>query len=583
MAAPSFTLDLDIDRKSGAVVARVLGETRVVNESSYPAPDASFSQENFLLWVTDVFREVLFNEDFENAVVDYRTGSPEIHAKYAEAMDRFAYLVGHTQDLIKKHKPRFGAIDTFNGRLFYNVDDFTLFHELFQSIDSLAPGNNHYLNALSGWDKAARSWSGKSDSLNLDQLLEHLLRHKIRTLYSVNMHYLFQIMEKESFFVLPFFKALGLHWIIIDYDLYEGKNGLLLNQRNTFTTPSFTRFSLWPHLFAEIDRKHGNSRVFYFVPSKECVRDVQIRPIGKNPEAIILSHARIQNVLAQLPRILSFLENTDPRQPYLDMQILYYALTHLIFSDEKTHEVTRIARFSDLTSVYFDTFSFLKYEIVQSLLEHGMRTKIYGDDAWEALFPTAYQKAYLDEAEIRELFHSDKNRFYVLMNQNYSYFENNLAVSRALQQNVPYLCFPAVAVTDDLKGMRLLEYESSDSLIEKIPRFNLLSQDVSYRKSLESLTEKNAACRGDFLNAIARATNPPDARGVFDSIYRAHASILMKELKSYFELNHERIFGVYDRFLSGSDRSFPILKSRYATLGFFDRLLNPHSNQGPRS
>ncbi len=569
-SAPAYTIDLSW-AESGDLALHLVTERGAIERHVYPYRTSrrEHSQDMFLLWILDAFKTIFFHPYFSETALDYSTRSAEIHREFGESMDRFAHIVKHTQELIQAYRSLFRGLtehlaERFDGHLFYNIDGNDMFEGLYQEVRKRIPGLAFYENGNSGWNSAQRTW-GESSGFTIDILLKYMADRKIRHLYSVNMLYITHLLKTDRVFPLALFHALGLEWVCIDYDTYDHLSFSVL-QKSAFNGPAFRRFSCQPNVASLTDELFGIRNTIYF-PLADFHRADRILPQGSPENAVVISQARVHAVSKSLPETLFYLENTLAEDVYHDFQILYYALAHLALNDKNLSKENKTRFFCRFSNIYLTVLSFLKYEVIEGLIDEGIETHIYGDTSWETIFPNAYQKKFLAEREIQETF-DWQHSVYVLMNQTYSYFENNPVFRRAVNLGVSYLCFPPVVRTTDLEGMSLLEYRNNSELCKKFREIRQLTQDSRYEESRKTLLRKNGECRENFY---AQVIGAPSA-DVFGSVWRHHFKLLLGQLQDYLKVHHERVFRVYDALTAPAPFQFPIESSRFASRRFFKAL-----------
>lgn len=522
-------------------------------------------------WLITILKSVLYHTQFSEIDLKFTINSRELLSALGPTVQGFAIVIKRTQDLVRKFSQLIVENQEFDACLFYNSDNLNTFEELYQEI-KLKNTNSHYLSFFSGWDKKKRTW-GKAEGLSLEEMIHFISTKRIKYIFSVNSYYLDHLLQSEHILPLPFFKALGIEWVSIDYDTYEIiPSGYL--QRAAQNCLDFRRFSIWPHISSYFDKTYQCTNVRYFMIGDIKTKEEEIFGLESNPDILIASHARIGSILQNLPETLFFLENTSPEDQYLDFQKLYFALIQILTHDSKHAENDKENYFRIFSQIYINALSFLKYDVIESLNDHKIKTQIFGDEAWQFLFPQNYQNQFLNESEMESLFKTKKH-LYLLLNQNFSYFENNPVFLRALNFNVPYLCFPSLIKTTDLEGLSKLEYKNRNELIEKLPHINQLIRNPSYLSSRHHLRTKVGECRNDFYSQII---NPHSTQeGAFNSQWKQSQTLLDQEITTYIRDNQEKVYQTYYQLLDNRAKLFPINESRFSKYSFCNKIVDSYN------
>lgn len=581
MHPPTYSLELSLSRDGREIITTLVHTPEASKETqssqSYPysiEPNPRY----FAFWLINFLKPLFYHPQFSEIKITTTDNTPVyLQNTFRPAVELILMMLKKTQETIIEYAPLLKNTTHHKNHLFYNVDDFHLLQDIHQEIIRREQINAvYYENSFSGWNKSKRLWE-KASAFTLKEFSDYIIKNQIRHIYTVNMYYQNHLMETEQLFLLPFLKAFGIELITFDFDNYETM-GFGFIQKSALNCPEFKRFSLWPHFNYPLDQIYGNKNIHYIISGDIKSRQNTLCDLNNNFDVVVVSHARFQETLNRLPEALFFLEQTNPQEPYLDFQKLYYALMHLVLFDKKTHQFEKENRVRSLSDLYNHVMSFLKYDVVQSLLDNNIKTSVYGDHYWGYLFPEAYQEKYLTESEMEGLFKSS-NHLYLLMNQNYSYFENNPVVLRAINLKVPYLCFSSVVREQGLEGMSLLEYRNSHELLEKSKNINQLIHDRRYQESLDYLCYQTLECRNNLYSILLGQQN----QDLFKSLWKESESLLLRELGLYFRKNEERVFKAYDGLMSGDAKHYHPENSRFSKSNFLKKILQYYSKKSSRA
>ncbi|QQR81145.1 MAG: hypothetical protein IPJ69_03120 [Deltaproteobacteria bacterium] len=545
------------------LVCDIVEDGCLINHSIYHYDQ--FEIESLCCWIVASLKKFLYHQDFAEIkyemIVDNTIPQDALKSAHVSRV-----LIERSQNTILQFQHLSKTFSSLTGHLFYNADSLNTFEELFYEVKPLFP-NAHYENYDTGWNKENRTWD-KGKGFSLAQLLDHMLKIKARHFVTVNMYYLNYLMMTEGILLLPIFKAIGLECIIMDYDTYElAINGLA--QKASYTCDSFRRFSVMPSLISKFDLLFENSNVRYFMIGKADNPEKMPKVENQNLKTIIITQSRAAHIIENFSETLFFLELVDPQNPYQDFQDLYYCLLQVLFHDKNKSRNDIENIFEQLSKLHLTVLSFMKFDVIHHLYSQGIKAELYGDSLWNHFFPQIFQNKFLNEPEIEALFQRNDS-LYLLLNQNYSYFENNPAFLRAINLNAPYLTFPSVIKAPDLKGLSLLEYSNGAQLIEKIKKLPYLIQEKEFQQSFKTLKNKITLCRQDLYKSLEDIEDRNSE--TFEKITYNNNQILSEYLSAYAQRNKKRVTLAYQAITQKQASLFPIDTSRYRHLPYFQKL-----------
>ncbi|MBF0493471.1 MAG: hypothetical protein HQM15_11930 [Deltaproteobacteria bacterium] len=455
---------------------------------------------------------------------------------------------------------------SFEGKLFYNIEDLFALNDLYLKIKEKHSDQTHCLNMKSGWNKLKRCWE-ETDHYSIRQLLDMIREKKIKTIFSVNMFLPNDILKKEDTLLIPLLKHLGIEFIIIDFDTYE-----LVNNGHTkkavMNMKEVRRFSIYPSISKYFDQAAGANEIRYFSYGDILNPDQLIHAPDPNPEIVFLSNARSNYVLGLMPQILHFMNYVDSENPFDDQQMLFYAINHLLLHSTELEIDQKWKYYSLFADVYMGVLSLLKYEVISGI-ETTHKVLLFGDTAWEKLFPQYYQNRFLNEEEQKEKLQNGKS-IYILFNQNYSYFENNPVFLRAINYAAPYLTFPAAATLQELSGLRHLEYSNPQEFNSKLKNIGSLCKDPEYQSSLQKIKSYLKSCHNDFVNQVE---NPEIKISLYDQLCNENEQIFQQKLEGYIKNNFYRISQCMDELMKKNPKEFQLNQYSYFHKSYTQNLL----------
>ncbi|MBF0492062.1 MAG: hypothetical protein HQM15_04725 [Deltaproteobacteria bacterium] len=559
-------IELSLNAPRQSLNLRILWPNKMEEQQEFLIKNGEVDLNSLYLWILSHCKKIFEWEEIPHDIqftIDHQFNKiPEI----LQVCQKIMNVLAATLNKIKENRFLKEEFRTFEGKLFYNIDDHAPLKDLYEKIKEKHPDQAFYLNAKSGWNKLKRCWE-TSEHYSSEQLI-HLIREKrIKTLYSVNCHYLENILSKEKLLLCPLLKHLGLEFTTLDYDTYE----LLPDgfwTKALFNTPGFRRFSTMPNISKFFDQHLNHKELRYFSFSsiqnpKELIQNPQ-----EDCEILFTAHARAPDLLSKLPQVLHYLHFVDSEKPFEDYQLLYYAICHLLLHSHKLNLEEKIKHFYFFSHLYLNTLSLLKYEVISGI--QSKKVSLHGDAAWKHLFPEYYCEKYLNKEEIKEKLEGGK-ALYLLMNQNYSYFENNPVFLQAINCAGPYLCFPAVTVTPELEGLRLPEYKNINELNQKLNHLSDIFGSVEYQTSLLRLKTYIHSCSENFYEQI---DSKKPILNLYQSFCDEHEKLYLNSVDIYLKKNFYKVTQCMDELMNKKREEFQIHQYSYFHKPYIQNLLS---------
>lgn len=443
-------------------------------------------------------------------------------------------IIQNTRKAIATHRGFSQKTASFKGKLFLNLGDVPFLRNLYEQAYAIDPDNTHYdiCNFLNDIPIP------ESEAVSLERLISFILTNKIGTIYTHNISYLMYFLSRYQIHLPPLFKSLGIHLIIVDFDIYSEREGEYLLKK-MMNTDEEARFSIYPHTERYWDRELNIKNVHYH-PIPYTVKESKTRVLREDYEILVTTWARTPHIIHFLKPILLFLNYVDPEKPFYDFQFLFHAMTHYLTQHLNIPLHQKMRFFTLLSEVYFHTNSLMKFEILQKI-QTRRPIHLYGQKDWNDFFPQ-YYKGQADQNDLSRML-DEKPFLQLLLNSNYNYFENNPMFIRLLNSGNPYLGFSSILKTEDLRGLEALEFSSIAELNSKIDQVNLLTQSENYQNSKQALSCSINLCTESFYQEVL---TPPlmrseDKKNIFEITTDHYQKMFENEFAASFPANRARI------------------------------------------
>jgi len=470
------------------------------------------------------------------------------------------------------------VIENHDGILFFGVDQPVLevdsrFGHLYKRLEKFNTEKKlYYLNMKSGFNPVLRKWEDIDVPMPVQDLIQYVMDNKIQKIYSGNHYLLEKYLFKQQVDFISICNALGVEYIIIDNDPYDQTvNGYLI--KNVFNCINFKRLS-FDALNQYWDEKYGMDNISYVVVPQKYFVEKKMNKLNPGYGVVVMSNSRIQNVKSMLPSILFFLEHIDNDKIILESCKWFYAVRYLILEVMNLHEFQRLALNTALFNFFYAVTNFVKY-ITLDEIDPDYSLEIYGDVGWEQLFPDKYQR-FLSHEEMETVL-SSSDKLYLLLNWQMSWLSASGPIFDAVSRRVPFLSYPAMVHTSDLKGMETIEYHNSIQLNAKIQNINDSIQDPQLNQSIRFLVDRYNESMDDTAGVILSDTPMEQFQGEYGKQRIQHNQLLEKKVKNY--IDQKELF-IRESFSALFKQSVPfdMKQSKYINKGFVQRLINLQVN-----
>ncbi len=537
--------------------------------------DYEVLQNEVLSWLLAQARPVFFEHlPVPNVEVQVTQELAEVEA-LENAVSRFSAVLETTNALLLELKALKGSCLSHSHCLFYNVDQQVWFKSIHDECAALAPERVFYDSMCSGWDAVARNFSSPT-LWSPRELTEKISSLRIKTLISLNSHFLMDTLRTSQVYLPALLHFLGVEHIVIDFDIYMG----LSNSRTFFNDLSCRRYSEFPHWMKFWDKAFEDRNIEYIVTPCRFPDPTEppFNRLESDYEVVTASHSRVVNVLRVFEPVVFVLDRLSKETPFYDLQCWYYAFRHLLLEESQGHLYLKRVFEEKLYHLFLGGLTFLKYNTLENL-NAERPLLLYGDKHWNDLFPQHYQGRYLKNDELREKF-SKRRSLYLLPNEHYSYLECNFVIQQSFETRTPYLTFPAFVVTDALKGLRTLEYDSAETLNSGVSNINALCENESLHTSVRVFKELvDRFTRGFTHRLVWNQPIEDEKEDNLVSFFSEHEEQSQVILKKYLQQNRSFLMECFQKFFRPTEslsQTFDVRKSCWFEKEFVQRLFYLH-------
>lgn len=529
-----------------------------------------FDQENqehseyTIYWILNKLKPVFYSMPIEKIVIDC---TPDVLEKFKNTLTLIDHFVTHTNNFLKQIKHLKNSAVKNDRILFYNVGDDERSRMLYEYIQDQSAHPVEYKTFDPGFDPVKRQWEKVGVPESFDSLLSFIKEKKISKIVSINHYLLENYLSNTGVNLVALFKFLGVEYIIYDIDEYsQGMCGYM--KKCFYNCDSFSRIShtVWHETF---DKRLDMNNIHYSVIPQKFSDNNAVRQLNEDYHVVILSHCRLESVKSMIRPILFFLDYFNDKNILSDLQTWYCSIFYMIqnimkLDDFQVHHYNRI-----LTGFYYHVTNFLKYEIIDRL-ETQRKILVYGDEGWNQIFPQYYQK-YITPEEKAELIESGGFLF-LLMNWSALYTSTNGPVYDAVAYGMPFINYPPFVKTDELEGLKHLEYCDFDDLNSKVNNVNPyfenkeLIKSLSYYKSLLNQEQTYVA------KSIATGTKMKVFDGEYGEQRQKLKALFEEKVIEFIDANEAMLRASFDILIAGKEINYDHTKSRYFNKSYMLKL-----------
>ncbi len=542
-----------------------------LNTSQYPKQSLL---QQCLLDAHEAFFKWLPCQNFGTSVV---VDSASNKAKeLAPSLDNIADIYQKTNELLLSCMSGAKRKANKKGTLFLNCNEQDLLRNLFvravESVDDIDKDSFHYLSYDTGYNTLTRTWEAPSNMPSPKKLINYLLDHNVERVVCLNMYYQGHCLSYYQIFILSVFKHLGIELTTVDWDHY-GLPGYL--EKALYNDLDQTRYSAFACIGSHWDNCLNLSNVQAYPQGYSITKDTTIGTLGHDYSIVCLANSRIDNLTEPGALIFSLaaLEFTSDNNLFHDFQTWFHATAYYLAHHFQAELNQKILLHQKLVNVFFLGVSILKYEAINSLTSKR-KIFLFGDQGWSSLFPQYYQNKHLKSSEQDELLNTG-DYLQLHLNEHFSYLEPNPVVINSYSKGIPYLGFPAVTLSHELKGLSLLEYRNTEELNSLVDQVNERVTSSEFRQSEQCYRHQMSSAWNNFSQALV--TNKPEHNLQFKSAIEKYQQSFGKFAEQYIQTKGPAMNNYLNALVSGG--SFELSQSRFYQRGYIQKILTLGNNR----
>lgn len=422
-----------------------------------------------------------------------------------------------------------------------------------------------------GWNKEKRIWEKDDEILSPEQVIEYLIQNQIKSILTVNLYYLHQTLYQYQIFMLPVLRLLGVSLSTIHYDFYEvsGAQGNLL--QSFLHDDQSQNYSILAHWHGPWDRKLDRSNIDYIAlteTSQDQIKDSM--DLQKDFKIVAMSHSRLDQIVKWLHPILFIVHQLDPQRSLADFHLLFHSLRHHVIHHKNLSLDQQLKLDCQLLTLYEGVANFLKMDTL-ARIQKDWPVEIYGDEGWKKVLPDSYQNRYLSHEEINNSMQSD-GTVYFLPNYLVTYLETHPSLDRVIDRHVPYVIFPPLVRSEELQGMSILEFESSESLNGLLQTIHQRVQQSQFLESLQYYREMVHSGYQYFTQKIEGKISQKD-ESLYQQQLTKHQRLLEQKICDYQKSHQNVLQKCADYLFLGQNQNVTFEHSPYAGQDYLKKLI----------
>ncbi|QQR81157.1 MAG: hypothetical protein IPJ69_03180 [Deltaproteobacteria bacterium] len=481
------------------------------------------------------------------------------------SMERLKRIITTTQTECKKYE-HLKSIEGHDGKLFLNIGFDPYLYQIYLKAYEENPKRSFH-DTCPGLSNA--SDSNKTSSLTIDNFVQNIFEKKIKSIYSHNAYYLSYFLDSHDTYLFSIIDILGIEYVIVDFDTYNQAHGHYYHKK-FINNEDHRRYCIFPHVeeYWDYSLKMENIKYFNFpffikhAPKQEI----------NNYSIVISSWSRTSQLVHSLKPVLFFLDFVDSSRPFYDYQILFHTLSYLLLYQTELSIYEKMFYFRLFSNIYFQTYSLFKFEIIENL-KTEKKVYLFGDEMWRHFFPEYYQRPLsLEESKDLTKIQLSEPFLYLLMNSNYSYYENNPMMIRIFNGGFPYLNISSVVRDSNIDALSELEYSSSSELNLKINNIKEYIQQEKYQKAWEHFSKSNNQCVKSFFEDILHGTKST-TNTHFENILQEYHQLFLDQMIQYLKANEHRVQECMKKIINKDYETYDISRSKYNSRPYMRKLI----------
>ncbi|QQR81158.1 MAG: hypothetical protein IPJ69_03185 [Deltaproteobacteria bacterium] len=545
-------------------------EGDTINSDIFVSDSEDISLRAFFLWLCATAKSVFYlpTETTTHITINNSENYPETLKPWIEKLHK---TIINTQNEVRKYENMKEQCLNYDGKLFLNMGTDPSLYNLYSYAHAEDPSNAYHdtCNGISNNPSTI-----KSPEISIDPLIQKILKNKIGKIFSHNQYYIFYFLKFYDLYLFSIFELLKVEFIIINFDSYNQTDGHYFHKK-LVNNESHRRYCTVPHIEKYWDNILNMENIRYF--SFPYFIHKKIPQNLDNYSIVITSWSRIDPILQSLKMILFFLNFVEKKEVFFDYQMLFHTLSYLLLHQTTLSIYEKMVFFKIFSTIYYQTYSFLKLEIIESI-KTEKKIYLFGDEGWNHFFPNYYQRALTsDESRDLTTIQLDEPFLFLLMNSNFSYYENNPMMIRILNGGFPYLNISSVIRDSSIMGLAELEYTSTKELNLKINNIKEYIQKEDYQTALNNFSKSNNLCVKEFMNDALHGSM--QTKNIFfESIIQQYNDIFLEQIISYLNNNGGRVQECFTKLLNREYLAYDIMSSDYCNRQFMKKIIPLYHN-----
>ncbi len=495
-------------------------------------------------WILSRIRDAFYSMPYDGISLRCTEGFAKDNG---ELINSIAALIDKTNGLISEYQYLEGTFSDNDSILFINVSEDLRYGSLYRQLHRANPASMYYLNTDAGFDRVNRKWGERNIIMPIVDLVNYLTTNKIGKIMTINYYVSDTYSEKLGINLIAFLKFLGIEYIIINNDPPDLRTHAYLFKAFS-SDPDVVQFSNMAALNEWWDEYYHLDNMQYCAIPQDYESSKLMTRLPDDYDIVVLSNSRLANVETMKGAIESLLPIIPGSNRYVDMQLYYMAMRHMVLNILDITEFERLTYNSLLHQFYFTLAQYLKYEIIGQL-KTKRKVNVYGDVGWKQICPDLYRGS-LSNGQIDNLF-AEGNHLYLLLNFSLSYLDASAPVYDMIRRGVPFINVPPMIKTSDLDGLNKIEYTDQNSLNSLVNDFNSMVDDPGLKSSLSRYRDLLISSTSR-IESVALNTDNVDRLQYIQSLC-AHDNVMQGAITNYLSQNENMIRNSFRAVFAGSD------------------------------
>lgn len=457
--------------------------------------------------------------------------------------------------------------------LFINYGDDARSKYLYDKVLTHNPDNVLYLAVESGYDQVNRKWIEYDVPMSIEELIETIKKQCIGKIISSNCYFVDTYLSKKSIYLSPILQQLKVSQTFFDFEAYDQTDyGFLM--KAAYHSNQGGRFSC-QILHEYWDRYYHLQQVNYATTPNKYDLDTRVNALNDEYDLVIMTNSRLTDIVPNFPIIIYILDKLDKEDIILDLKRWFYAMRFLVLNILDLDEFTKLKINSLLLNIFYTTTQFLKIDFIENL-NTDFKLHLYGDAAWQTLFPQHY-KGFINHAE-QEALLNRREHLTVLVNWQTSWLDTSGPIFDAIARDTPFISFPSIVSTPELSALDNIAYRNYNEFNARIRDYaqHITQQDTTdalyylkclYHESLDAMAQH-----------MANNNELPYRDGAYGEQQEKHARLLDQTIMNYLDKNEDLLRESYQVLFASPAVHYDITTSRYANSPICQRIAQMGGN-----